>query len=188
MRRLWLWVLIGWLLVACGQERIGTVETNAGVMVPTIVATAVSLPAPTNTPSPTETPMPTNFRVIAYVTGAVVPGIIPFEQLTHINYSFLIPNDDGTFAPIANGWKLKNIADEAHEHDVQVLISVGGWGWDAQFETVAADEALRADFVQNLSAFVDEYDLDGADIDWEYPVRFSQCLYSIVFIASILCL
>jgi GH18 family chitinase len=49
------------------------------------------------------------------------------------------------------------------------LISVGGWGWDAQFEEMAADPESRAAFVQNLKAFVDEYQLDGVDIDWEYP-------------------
>jgi GH18 family chitinase len=52
---------------------------------------------------------------------------------------------------------------------VKALISVGGWGWDQQFETMAADPASRSAFVQNLKAFVEEYQLDGADIDWEYP-------------------
>jgi chitinase len=34
---------------------------------------------------------------------------------------------------------------------------------------MAASPELRSAFVQNLKAFVDEYQLDGADIDWEYP-------------------
>lgn len=161
IRRLWILFVVGGLVVGCGQAPIrDNVDANV------VQATAVS---PTITPSPTETPMPTNFRVIAYVTTAVIPEIIPYEQLTHINYSFLIPNDDGTFAPMANGWKLKVIATEADKYDVDVLISVGGWGWDEQFETMAADAQSRAAFVQNLSTFVDEYSLDGADIDWEYP-------------------
>ncbi|UCC52970.1 MAG: hypothetical protein JSV68_03200, partial [Anaerolineaceae bacterium] len=70
---------------------------------------------------------------------------------------------------LANEWKLEKIVDEAHQAEVQVLISVGGWGWDEAFESLAADPALRAIFVENLTAFVDEHDLDGADIDWEYP-------------------
>lgn len=111
----------------------------------------------------------TPFRVIAYVTGAIVPDVIPYTRLTHINYAFLIPNADGSFAPFTNSWKLKTIVTQAHQSDVHVLISVGGWGWDEQFETMAADPSSRAAFVQNLSAFVDEYGLDGADIDWEYP-------------------
>ncbi len=153
--KLCLGLLVASLLVACG-------ETSGVSDAPTAVS-------PTTASTATETPMPTNFRVIAYVTTAVIPGIIPYDQLTHINYSFLIPHEDGTFAPLANGWKLKEIATEAHKQDVQVLISVGGWGWDEQFETMAADAQSRAAFVQNLSAFVAEYDLDGADIDWEYP-------------------
>jgi GH18 family chitinase len=66
------------------------------------------------------------FRVIAYVTAAAIPELIPYEKLTHINYAFLIPNPDGSFAPMANRWKLQTIAAQAHEHGVQVLISVGG--------------------------------------------------------------
>jgi chitinase len=113
--------------------------------------------------------MEPSFRVVAYVTGAIVPEVIPYARLTHLNYAFLIPNADGGFAAFANGWKLKTIVSGAHEHDVKVLISVGGWGWDEQFETLAADPTLRARFVHNLKAFVEEYGLDGADIDWEYP-------------------
>jgi len=127
--------------------------------------------ASTSTPpvEPTSTPAPPSFRIIAYATDGIVESIIPYDKLTHINYSFLTPKDDGTFNPINNGWKLKLIAQNAHKHNVKALISVGGWGWDKQFETVAADPELRSAFVQNLKAFVDEYQLDGADIDWEYP-------------------
>ncbi len=109
------------------------------------------------------------FRVIAYVTEGVVVEVIPFQRLTHINYAFLIPNADGSFKPLLNAWKLKDLTAQAHASGVKVLISVGGWGWDAEFETLAANPAGRTAFVQNLKTFVDEYQLDGADIDWEYP-------------------
>ena len=127
------------------------------------------MPAMTPTLAPTATPTPPVFRIVAYATDGIIESLIPYDKLTHINYSFLTPKDDGTFNPINNGWKLKLIAENAHAHDVKVLISVGGWGWDSQFETVAANPELRSAFVQNLKAFVDEYQLDGADVDWEYP-------------------
>lgn len=117
----------------------------------------------------TATPAPPSFRIIAYATDGIIENLIPYDKLTHINYSFLTPKDDGTFNSIVNGWKLKNIVTNGHKQNVKVLISVGGWGWDDQFETVAASPALRGVFVQNLKTFVDEYQLDGADIDWEYP-------------------
>ncbi len=34
---------------------------------------------------------------------------------------------------------------------------------------MAAKPESRSAFIQNLKAFVEEYQLDGADIDWEYP-------------------
>ncbi len=136
---------------------------------------APASPAPTvnEIPSvePTMTPLPStpSFIILAYATDGIFADIIPFEQLTHINYAFLTPKADGTFNAINNGWKLKQIVRDAHEQDVRVSISVGGWGWDAQFEEMAADPESRSAFVQNLKAFVDEYQLDGTDIDWEYP-------------------
>ena len=131
--------------------------------------TATDVPAMTSTPNVTATPAPSAFRIVAYATDGIIESLIPYDKLTHINYSFLTPKDDGTFNPINNGWKLKLITQNGHAHNVKVLISVGGWGWDSQFETVAADPALRSAFVQNLKAFIDEYQLDGADVDWEYP-------------------
>lgn len=115
------------------------------------------------------TPTPPPFRIIAYATHAIIESLIPYDQLTHINYSFLTPNADGTFNPITNAWKLQQIVATAHTRNVQVLISVGGWGWDHQFEELAANPESRSAFVQNLKAFMDQYQLDGADIDWEYP-------------------
>lgn len=115
--------------------------------------------------------MPTSppFIILAYATEGIIPERIPYDKLTHINYSFLTPKTDGTFNPITSDWKLEQIVKTAREHDVYVSISVGGWGWDAQFEELAARAESRSAFVRNLTAFVDEYQLDGADIDWEYP-------------------
>lgn len=129
----------------------------------------VSSPTATSIPTLTATPAPPPFRIVAYATEGIIEGLIPYNKLTHINYSFLTPNDDGTFNMISNGWKLKLIAENGHKFNVKTLISVGGWGWDREFETVAADPELRTEFVRNLTAFVDEYQLDGVDIDWEYP-------------------
>lgn len=134
-------------------------------------ATPSPTPAPTVTvvPPPTATPTPQQFRIVAYATDAIVESVIPYAKLTHINYSFLTPKEDGTFNPVPNSFKLKNIVGMARQFNVKVQIAVGGWGWDAQFETVAADPKLRSAFVQNLKAVVDEFQLDGLDMDWEYP-------------------
>lgn len=131
-------------------------------------------PTPENTPTPTPTTVPTlpparEFRVLAYVTDAAIPAVIPYDKLTHINYAFLIPNEDGTFVPILNSWMVGDMIARAHENKVKVLVSVGGWGWDAQFEKMAADPGLRETFIRNLMKVVDDNKFDGVDIDWEYP-------------------
>jgi GH18 family chitinase len=133
-----------------------------------LFAGLTSFCSPMSTSSPTP-PEEKSFRIIAYVTDAIVAEVIPYEQLTHINYSFLIPNADGTFAPLNNGWKLEKIVESAHSQNVRVSIAVGGWGWDPQFEALAASPQARALFVKNLVEIVEQYDLDGVDMDWEYP-------------------
>jgi len=132
-------------------------------------ATPTNAPAPTSLPTVTPTPASSPFIILAYATDGIIADIIPYHQLTHINYSFLPPEADGTFNPLNNSWKLKQIVATAHQHNVRVSISVGGWGWDAQFEELAANPESRSAFVQYLTTFVNEHQLDGTDIDWEYP-------------------
>jgi len=127
------------------------------------------VPTPVPTTEPTPTPAPKEFRIIGYVAHWDIVERIQFDYLTHINYAFLIPEADGTFADMPNLWKLKKIVSEAHAANVKVLISVGGWGYDKEFEAMAASPETRAVFVEGHTRFVHDYDLDGADIDWEYP-------------------
>ncbi len=147
-----------------------TLRTSLCLLIVLLASCSPSTPSvSTTTPIMTPTPASAPFIILAYATDAIIAEIIPYEQLTHINYSFLTPKVDGTFNPLNNGWKLQEIVKRAHEQSVHVSISVGGWGWDQQFETLAASPESRGAFVQNLKAFVEEYQLDGMDIDWEYP-------------------
>jgi chitinase len=143
------------------------------ILLTSCTAAATPTPAPTEAPTlvptMTPTPVPSPFIILAYATEGIVAEVIPYDKLTQINYAFLTPQADGTFNPISNDWKLRKIVATGHTKNVKVLISVGGWGWDQQFETLAANPESRSAFVQNLKTFVEDYQLDGADIDWEYP-------------------
>jgi GH18 family chitinase len=143
------------------------------VLLAACAAPATPTPSPdvTAIPEPTMIPSPSSpsFIILAYATEGIVPAVIPYDKLTNINYSFLTPKEDGSFNSLNNSWKLKEIVGTGHQHNVQVSISVGGWGWDAQFEEMAARAESRSAFVQNLKSLVDEYQLDGVDMDWEYP-------------------
>lgn len=124
---------------------------------------------PTSTPVPSPTPLPKVFRVIGYATDAITPEAIAFQQLTHINYAFLLPNEDGTFQPLANSSKIKKLVNMGHASGVKMLVSIGGWGLDPQFEALAASPEKRATFITGALNVLAEYGFDGVDIDWEYP-------------------
>jgi chitinase len=131
--------------------------------------------SPVLTPSPVKTttvaqPSPETFRIVGYAPSwDTVVSEIQFDKLTHVNYAFLLPNPDGTFEDIEQPENLKDIVTYAHNFGVKVLISAGGWGLDAQFEQLAADPKTRAAFVAGLVRSASDYNLDGIDIDWEYP-------------------
>ncbi len=162
--------LLNWLVALVLCAACATRPLNAGTVATAVVPAPPPTAKPTSTVLPkTPTPAPQDFRIVAYVTDAIVESVIPYDKLTHINYSFLTPKADGTFNPVSNAWKLQRIAKNAHARGVKVLISVGGWGWEKQFEAVAGTPELRSTFVRNLKAVVDGYQIDGADIDWEYP-------------------
>jgi chitinase len=52
---------------------------------------------------------------------------------------------------------------------LKVTVSVGGWEADG-FSDMAKDETLRKTFVANVCSLLKDKDLDGVDLDWEYPV------------------
>lgn len=112
--------------------------------------------------------VPANKVLIAYVTSWSNREVDP-EYLTHINYAF--GHVDSTFdrVRVDNPKRLKSIVQlkKSHPH-LKVLLSIGGWG-SGNFSEMAADSALRWSFAQDCAAKVEEFELDGIDIDWEYP-------------------
>lgn len=54
--------------------------------------------------------------------------------------------------------------------NLKTLISVGGWTLSNNLSLVARDEDARETFAQSAVEFVRAFDLDGLDLDWEYPV------------------
>ncbi|WP_440054703.1 glycosyl hydrolase family 18 protein [Pseudoalteromonas sp. T1lg65] len=121
----------------------------------------------------TDDPIPDDgFKIVGYFPswqGSV--DDIQFDKLTHINYSFLLPNADGTLKPLENLDKMTALVTAAHGQGVKVGIAIGGWngGDDSAFETFANSAQGRTRFVQEVMAFVVRHNLDGVDMDWEYP-------------------
>lgn len=106
--------------------------------------------------------------VVAYVTSW--SDVMPDPQcMTHINYAFGHVNESFNGVKIDNEERLKQIVDlKKQKPDLKVLLSIGGWG-SGRFSEMAANDEYRRAFAVDCERVVEEFALDGIDIDWEYP-------------------
>jgi GH18 family chitinase len=92
-------------------------------------------------------------------------------DLTHVFYAFATPRADGAVELPGERAVLADLVQRAHSERVSVSLSVGGWmnGDPTPFVALAAAPESRARFARELRELVDEFRLDGVDVDWEYP-------------------
>jgi chitinase len=114
---------------------------------------------------------------------------LPADKLTKVNYAFAnvnnvtgevvlsdewadvqfpYPGDVGT-----NGSQLLGNFNQLFKlkqknRNLKVTLSVGGWGFRANFKPALATEAGRQMFCDSATAHIANLGLDGFDIDWEY--------------------
>ncbi|KAJ1980232.1 hypothetical protein H4R34_002530 [Dimargaris verticillata] len=105
-----------------------------------------------------------------WVTRFMQADQIPYDKLTHINYAFALLAEDASIKFETN-WLLPNVVKKAHEKGVKLLISIGGWTGSRYFTPVLGNPGSRDRFIDNIIQFVNQYGIDGVDIDWEHPGR-----------------
>ncbi len=113
--------------------------------------------------------------VIAYVggfRGAVDANKIAANKITHINYAFVDIKDgkavlDNEATDAENFKKLNTLKEQ--NPDLKILISVGGWTWSKNFSDAVMTAEGKKTFAKSAVDIMKKYDLDGVDIDWEYP-------------------
>lgn len=93
---------------------------------------------------------------------------------THVNYAFVgltennnikLPSrgDDG----IRKLQQLKNI-----NPNLKTLVALGGYEeGSARFSRMVSSPESRGQFIQNAIKFMGRYNLNGLDLDWEYPAQ-----------------
>lgn len=118
----------------------------------------------------------------------VNPMTIEYSKYTIINYAFFKPEASGMISS-TDAWADENlllgqinwsttpvsyypntsIIERAHNSNVKVLPSIGGWTLSNNFPTIAADSIKRKTFAHGCCNLIRTYKFDGIDIDWEYP-------------------
>ncbi|KAH8995731.1 glycoside hydrolase [Lactarius akahatsu] len=124
------------------------------------------------------------------------PSSIPAQDLTHILYAFanIRPNTGEVF--LSDLWADQDIhypgdswsdsgtnlygnfkaiyeLKKRHRH-LKLLLSIGGWTYSPSFHPVVVSPARRAEFVRSAVSLVEDYGLDGLDVDYEYPQNDAQ--------------
>ena len=106
--------------------------------------------------------------IVAYVTSWTRDIPDP-DYVTHINYAFGHVTDSFDGVRIDNPDRLKAIAALKESHPkLKVMLSIGGGG-SGRFSEMAADAGKRESFAEDCARVVKDFNLDGIDIDWEYP-------------------
>ncbi len=129
----------------------------------------------------------------------VNPATIDYSKYTILNYAFFEPRPDGSVVPFdprtdkrlllgeidpaappgyasrkdfgQAEWHVPgtSLVDRAHEQGVKVFVSIGGWTLSQHFSAIAASAERRSRFAHSCSDMVRTYNIDGIDLDWEYP-------------------
>ncbi|MBN1852388.1 MAG: glycoside hydrolase family 18 protein [Pirellulales bacterium] len=93
---------------------------------------------------------------------------VPWDQLTHVAHAFLQADEQGTLL-LTQDVPNTQVPSEAHDHNVRVLISLGGGQSVTVFEKISTDPSIRQTYVDHIVALIEKYDYDGVDMDWEFP-------------------
>ncbi|KAL4916199.1 glycoside hydrolase superfamily [Aspergillus aurantiobrunneus] len=122
---------------------------------------------------------PSEFRKIAYFEAFNVERAclrmdvtqVDNSSYTHIHYAFGDITED--FKVDISAYHDQFIAF-SRMTGIKRILSFGGWGFSTEPSTYkilrnGVTEANRETLAANIANFIKDYDLDGVDIDWEYP-------------------
>ncbi|WVQ84655.1 hypothetical protein IAT38_006810 [Cryptococcus sp. DSM 104549] len=99
------------------------------------------------------------------------PESVDWSRYDMLDFAFAVPASDGslTWTQDDSADILNRLVSTGHAAGKRVKLSIGGWTGSAYFSDLVASSSSRSNFVSNIVEWYDKYDLDGIDIDWEYP-------------------
>ncbi|KAI0068759.1 glycoside hydrolase [Artomyces pyxidatus] len=101
------------------------------------------------------------------------PEKVDFSRIDWIDFAFAVPDANCNL-----GWDgaeatapglLQRLVAAAHAKGKKVKLSVGGWTGSKYFSPAVSNDQNRHTLVNNIVAMYKQFQLDGIDIDWEYP-------------------
>ncbi len=100
------------------------------------------------------------------------PEGIDYSKFDILFFAFATPNSSSTLAWDSGSQStLQRLVSSAHSAGTgtKIVLSVGGWGGSYWFSNAVSTSSNRTAFINDLVSAVNTFNLDGIDIDWEYP-------------------
>ena len=99
------------------------------------------------------------------------PADLPLDRLTHIILCFTeVIDGKMLFENSLRYDQLRSLTEARDQHPgLKVMVACGGWTGSGGFSDMALTPSSRASFIASVMEMVEAYNLDGVDIDWEYP-------------------
>jgi len=113
--------------------------------------------------------------IIGYVggfRGLISTDSIDVWRLSHINYAFIDIKDNRAWLhnETTDTINLRKLSElKKINPDLKILISIGGWSWSKNFSDATLTDTSTRNFALSAVDIVSKFNLDGIDIDWEYP-------------------
>lgn len=109
---------------------------------------------------------------IGYQRHLQAPADVDYTSMTHIMVGAVVPRTNGTFGTHfylgdteGPRWARETV-QRAHAAGIKAILMVGGAGSVDGF-LATSNPTVRAAFVSNLKALVQDLGFDGIDLDWE---------------------
>lgn len=103
-----------------------------------------------------------------YVLGD--PSNVDAFLLDFVIYAFAEIKPDGTLFIPTPKYLRQLLSLRKDNPGLNVIVAIGGWGQDG-FSDASLTPTSRYKFAREVNALINQYDLDGIDIDWEYPAN-----------------
>lgn len=126
------------------------------------------------------------YKVVCYFTnwawyrpgeGKYTPDDIDENLCTHVVYGFAVLNRETSTIKTHDSWA--DIDNRFYERvvalrakGIHVTVAIGGWNDSLgdKYSLLVLDPVRRARFVKTVAEFIEKYNFEGLDLDWEYPV------------------
>ncbi|KAK4221021.1 glycoside hydrolase family 18 protein [Podospora fimiseda] len=116
------------------------------------------------------------------------PSTLQIDKLTHVFYAFARVNENGTLRSLdpyadftkpvddTNGTIQALLNLRSSHPTLKIILSIGGGASSGttEFPALASKPETRLAFAKSSKEWVDRYNFDGIDIDWEHPTTSTQ--------------